>query len=113
MARKSHSHLTGKDIDMYVKPATGAGEEQVLLKSSEHKYVEDWSPDGQYLAYGSDPEECFFSFRDKKRVPLPFLEKDSNAQLRFCPTRGSARWFAYASSESGQVEVRSFAGAFS
>jgi Tol biopolymer transport system component len=100
--------------DIYVKAATGAGDEQVLLRSSEDKFVEDWSPDGQYLAFGGDPGESLFSLRDKKRAPLPVLEKNFNAQLRFSPARGSRpRWFAYTSSESGQVEVRSFADALS
>jgi eukaryotic-like serine/threonine-protein kinase len=100
--------------DIYVKAATGAGDEQVLLRSSEDKFVEDWSPDGHYLAFGGDPGESLFSLRDKKRAPLPVLEKNFNAQLRFSPARGSKpRWFAYTSSESGQVEVRSFADALS
>jgi dipeptidyl aminopeptidase/acylaminoacyl peptidase len=95
------------DHYIYVKPATGEGEEQMLLQSSEDKYVEDWSPDGQYLACGGDSGEFLFSLRENKCLPLPFLEKNENAQLRFCPTRGSApRWFAYTSSGTHQVEVR-------
>jgi Tol biopolymer transport system component len=101
-------------LDIYVKPASGAGEEQTLLQSSEDKVVEDWSPDGQYLAYGTDPSngEFLFSLPENKVAQL-LPEKYSNPQVRFCPTRGSIpRWFAYASSESGRSEVyvRSFAG---
>ncbi len=100
--------------DIYVKPASGAGEEQILLQSSEDKAVEDWSPDGQYLAYATDPSngEFLFSLRENKVAPL-LPEKNPNAQVRFCPTRGSMpRWFAYASNESGRLEVyvRTFAG---
>lgn len=100
--------------DIYVKSANGAGEEQVLLQSPEEKSVEDWSLDEQYLAYSAEPGESLFSLRDKKRIPLPFLIKDNNAELRFSPSRGTTpRWIAYASGESGQVEVRSFAGVLS
>jgi serine/threonine protein kinase len=103
--------------DIYVKSASGAGEEQVLLQSSEDKSVEDWSPDGQYLVYNTlDKGRAFiYSLRENKVVRF-LLEKHVNPQIRFCPTRGSMpRWFAYTSSdsESPQVYVRRFGGAFS
>ena len=40
--------------DLYVKPLMGRdGEEQLLLKTGENKFICDWSPDGRYLVYGS------------------------------------------------------------
>ena len=54
-------------LDIYVKPASGAGEEQMLLQSSEDKAVEDWSPDGQYLAYNmTDPSPGEFLFSSSR-----------------------------------------------
>lgn len=97
--------------DIYVKPANGAGEEQMLLQSDGNKNVEDWSSDGQYLLWGSDTEEWLFSFKEHKSLPLP---KFTQEQGRFCPSgTGPPRWFAYTSHETGarQVYVRSFAGA--
>jgi eukaryotic-like serine/threonine-protein kinase len=95
--------------DIYVKPASGSGEEQLVLESSENKYVEDWSSDGQYLLWGTNTEERLFSFKEHKSLPLPKFTED---QGRFCPSRsGPPRWFAYTSGETGapQVYVRSFA----
>jgi serine/threonine protein kinase len=103
--------------DIYVKPASGVGEEQVLAESTEEKTVEDWSADGQYLVWGVDATgyEWLFSFRDHKI--LPFLQaKFLQDQCRFSPNRGGPpHWIAYASVETGarQVYVRSFAGALS
>jgi eukaryotic-like serine/threonine-protein kinase len=99
--------------NIYVKPANGAGEERMLLQSSEDKSVEDWSPDGQYLLHGSDTWESVFSLRERKSIPLPKFTED---QARFSPNhRGPPRWLAYSSRETGvqQVYVRSFAGALS
>jgi Tol biopolymer transport system component/tRNA A-37 threonylcarbamoyl transferase component Bud32 len=99
--------------DIYAKPASGAGEEQIVLQSEESKSVEDWSPDGQYLLWGTNTEEWLFSFSERRSMLLPKFTED---QGRFCPSRGGPpRWFAYTSSETGaqQVYVRSFAGALS
>ncbi len=38
--------------DIYLKAASGVGEEQVLAESAEEKSLEDWSADGQYLVWG-------------------------------------------------------------
>ena len=103
--------------DIYVKAASGVGEEQMLVESVEEKGSEDWSPDGQYLVWGSDTTgyEWLFSFRDHKI--LPFLQaKFLQTQCRFSPNQGGPpHWIAYSSFESGsqQVYVRSFAGALS
>jgi Tol biopolymer transport system component len=100
-------------FDIYVKPASGAGEEQTLLQSSEDKIVEDWSPDGQYLAYNITPSpgEFLLSLREHKVAPLQPLVKNVNPQARFCPTRGlMPRWFGYTSNESGRSEV--YVGSF-
>ncbi len=103
--------------DIYVKAASGVGEEQMLVESAEEKGTEDWSPDGQYLVWGSDNTgyEWLFSFRDHKI--LPFLQaKFPQTQCRFSPNQGGPpRWIAYSSFETGaqQVYVRSFSGALS
>ena len=100
--------------DIYVKAASGAGDEQLLLQSEDNKYVEHWSPDGQYLLHGEGgTQESLFSLRDHKSIPLPKFTED---QARFSPNRGGPpRWLAYTSRETGvpQVYVRSFAGALS
>jgi eukaryotic-like serine/threonine-protein kinase len=103
--------------DIYVKPASGVGEEKVLVQSGEHKSIEDWSADGQYVVAGTNKigGERLYSFRDHRTVPF-LAAKFLVAQFRFSPNRGGPpRWIAYSSSETGekQVWVSSFAGALS
>jgi serine/threonine protein kinase len=44
-------------FDLYVKSASGAGNEELLYQSNNGKRPEDWSPDGQYIIYGElDPK---------------------------------------------------------
>jgi Tol biopolymer transport system component len=101
-------------FDIYVKPASGVGDERQLIESGESKYIEDWSGDGEYLAYGTNTGEWVYSFKQQKSMLL--LRGGQQDQVRFFPKRaGPLRWFAYESDESGQfqVYVRSFAGALS
>jgi Tol biopolymer transport system component len=103
--------------DIYMKPASGVGEEHVLVESEEEKSIEDWSADGQYLVWGNDTTsyEWLFSFNDHKALPL-LQAKFVQDQCRFFPNHsGPPRWIAYSSSETGarQVYVRSFAGVLS
>jgi Tol biopolymer transport system component len=105
--RKGHN-------DIYMKQATGAGDEELVSQSDEEKYVEDWSTDGQYLFAGDDAE-WLFSFRDHKVQPF-VRAQFVHDQYRFCPNGNQPpRWFAYRSVEGGvsQVYVRSFAGTLS
>ena len=37
--------------DLYVKNASGAGEDELLLSSANAKHVEEWSPDGRWILY--------------------------------------------------------------
>jgi Tol biopolymer transport system component len=98
--------------DLYLKPSSGAGNEELLLKSSNSKAPHDWSLDGRYLLYGEiDPKTNFDLwvlplFGDRK--PIPFLQTTFNeTNGRFSP---DGRWIAYVSNETGpfQVYVQSF-----
>src|SRR5262249_5228279 len=40
-------------MDLYIKPADGSGEEKLLLKTGEHKFVERWTKDGRFLLFTS------------------------------------------------------------
>jgi Tol biopolymer transport system component len=111
--------------DLFQKSAAGSGEDEVLLKSSEQKYPQDWSRDGRFLLYttqngqiggatapgakaGSDlwvlpmkgPEGAQGS---DARKPVLFLAKSANAtQAKFSP---DGHWIVYNSNESGRPEV--------
>jgi eukaryotic-like serine/threonine-protein kinase len=99
--------------ELFEKPASGQGEEKVLLKSGdEQKFPTDWSRDGRYIAFCSQNQKTGWNswalptFGDRK--PMPIVE-GAFAELmpKFSP---DGRFVAYQSSESGRPEiyVRSF-----
>ena len=99
-------------LNLYQKPASGAGKEELLLKTDLAKAPTDWSTDGRFIVYGViDPKTKWDVwvlplFGDQK--PVPFLQTEFNERSgRFSP---DGRWIAYASDESGtyQVYVQSF-----
>ena len=81
----------------------GTGEDELLLKTSNNKYIDDWSADGKYILYEeTDPKTkgdlwLLPLFGDRKPVRLlgtPFNEWEGS----FSP---DGRWLAYNSDESG------------
>jgi Tol biopolymer transport system component/predicted Ser/Thr protein kinase len=103
-------------IDLYQKPANGAGEDQLLLQSSEPKYPQDWSRDGHFLLYtvlGKNSGSDLWVLPTSGSAPgsakhAPFLATPfSENHGQFSP---DGRWVAYTSNESGgfDVYVRSF-----
>ena len=93
--------------DLYQKMASGGGNEEVLLKSDEEKWPDDWSLDGRFIIYQS------FNAKTKwdlwvlpmigDRQPTKFLQTDFNEQqAQFSP---DGKWLAYISDESGAPEV--------
>jgi eukaryotic-like serine/threonine-protein kinase len=94
-------------LDLYQKAASGAGKDELLLKSTTTKYADDWSRDGKFILYENvDPKTKFDlwvlpMFGDRK--PIPYLQTEFiEAHSRFSP---DGRWVAYVSDESGRPEV--------
>jgi serine/threonine protein kinase/Tol biopolymer transport system component len=97
-------------FDLYVKPSSGAGNEELLLDEALNVDVlpTSWSPDGRSVLYvraggsstGNDLRVLPLSGDRKASVFLqtPFSE----AGGRFSP---DGRWIAYQSNESGRYEV--------
>jgi Tol biopolymer transport system component len=94
--------------DIFVKAASGEGDETLIGTSELHKFVDDWSPDGRRLALTTfDPSA-------KKTQTRWILDLESGSldpvhepgfderNGRFSP---DGRWMAYESSESGRWEV--------
>jgi eukaryotic-like serine/threonine-protein kinase len=93
--------------DLYVKPADGSGNEQLLYKSAEGKGPTSWSPDGRYLVYYSLGQPTHLRLLgvagedDRKAVPI-VDPKFSSITGRFSP---DGHWIIYTSNESGNNEV--------
>jgi Tol biopolymer transport system component len=93
--------------DLYVKSATDAGREDLLLATPQNKAPVDWSPDGRFLLYRSPGKTTGFDLwafpfdGDQKPFPIvqtSFEERDG----QFSP---DGKWIAYQSNESGRVEI--------
>jgi Tol biopolymer transport system component len=100
------------NYNLYEKPASGARDEELLLKSDEEKHPTSWSRDGRFLLYFSlDPKtkaDLWILPLEGDKKPFPFLRTDFDERYgRFSP---DGRWIAYVSDESGRNEiyVRSF-----
>ena len=101
------SKRKGATGDLYVKDASGAGEDELLLATDEEKYAHDWSRDGRFILFWSRGKDTGWdiwalpTFGDKK--PFPVL-KTSFVEIRpgFSP---DARFMVYQSNESGRSEV--------
>lgn len=95
--------------DLYVKLASGAAPEELLLESPINKNVWDWSPDGRFILYEVQSPQ---TRRDLWALPLdgdrkPFVVAQSAGIVEETEGRFSknGRWVAYTSDETGQVEV--------
>jgi Tol biopolymer transport system component len=97
------SNRTDLGFGLYLKNADGSGQEQELTKF-DWKGLSlpwDWSRDGKYVLVKLDNELWYFSMADRvsKRL-LPSEPTVRNAQFS-----SDGRWIAYASNESGTMEV--------
>jgi eukaryotic-like serine/threonine-protein kinase len=94
---------------LYQKDASGASDEELLLKQSNNLVADDWSPDGRFLLYQDiAPNESrrgddlwLLNVSDKKTTP--FLRTEfSEYWARFSP---NGTWVAYQSNETGRLEI--------
>jgi Tol biopolymer transport system component len=103
-------------FDLYQKSSSGAGDEELLFKSNEDKFAQDWSSDGRFLLYSacasgaanlSAPRDLWVlplpPGESGDRKPAPFLktEFDEN-QGQFSP---DGHFIAYRSNTSGRDEI--------
>lgn len=92
--------------DLYVKNASGTGEDETLLASSFPKNVEDWSPDSRWLVYN---ELSVANGADLMTVSVDSRQPQTFLSTRFTEERGKlspdGKWMAYCSNESGRFEI--------
>ena len=92
--------------DLYIKSASGTGEEELLLESDRNKNAEDWSRDGRWFAYNEAAPGAgndIWTLSLDTRKPRPFLRTRFNEdEASFSP---DGKWIAYRSAESGRSEV--------
>ena len=93
--------------NLYMKPSSGAGSEELLLESPQDKNPTDWSADGRFLFYQSlDPQTDYDLWvlpLDGDRKPWVFLK--TNFIERWGQFSPDGRWVAYMSNESGRMEI--------
>ena len=93
--------------DLYQKPSSGAGAEELLVESPQAKIANDWSADGRFVLYHSiDPQtarDLWVLPMEGERKPWVFLKtRFEERSAQFSP---DGRWVAYHSNESGQNEI--------
>ena len=97
-------------VDLYGKASSGGSNEEPLLKSSDYKLPNDWSPDGRFLLYsnfdsksGEDLWVLPLKGNGSSGQPGSYLSTDfQEGGGRFSP---DGRWIAYRSNETGQNEI--------
>ena len=92
--------------DIYQKPSSGTGADELILSSGSQKNPTSVSPDGRFLLFQSLSPKTkmdleLLSLADRKVTPFLQTEFDENYGV-FSP---DGRWIAYASNESGRYEV--------
>jgi Tol biopolymer transport system component/DNA-binding winged helix-turn-helix (wHTH) protein len=94
------SNKTGV-LDLYQKATSGAGDAEPLLKSSEPKIIESWSPSGRFILYDSGGGLWALPLTGDRK-PLSLFARSGDTRATISP---NGRWVAYQSSESGREEV--------
>jgi eukaryotic-like serine/threonine-protein kinase len=99
--------------DLYWKQSSGAGNEELLLKSESAKFATDWSSDGRFILYMetsgiSGGADLWVLSVSENLKPIPIVQSTfDESQAKFSP---DAHWIAYVTTESGtpQVYVQNF-----
>jgi len=96
-----------RGLDLYLKSASGTGNDELLLETPQIKAATSWSQDGRFLLYSSaDPTTGFDIWAlpmNGERKPFSVIQTKSNERLaQFSP---DGRWIAYESDESGRYEI--------
>ncbi len=93
--------------DLYQRPSSPAGAEQMILQNADQKCPMGGSPDGRFLLFGilspKTKDDLWILPLSGDRKPMPFLQTPFREVAgQFSP---DGKWVAYASDESGRSEI--------
>jgi Tol biopolymer transport system component len=93
-------------FNLYVKPSSGAGKEELLLESTGFTIPTDWSPDGRFILYQSGISDrgdlwALPLFGDRKPIEVARTESVETGG-QFSP---DGRWIAYVSDREVYVQA--------
>jgi eukaryotic-like serine/threonine-protein kinase len=92
--------------DLYMRLASGAGRDELVLSTPAAKFPFAWTPDGStilYLEAATKGTELWGVPVAGERKPFPYLQNGFN--LTNPQLSPDGRWVAYASNESGRNEI--------
>jgi eukaryotic-like serine/threonine-protein kinase len=94
---------------LYMKPSSGAGQPQPLLRTAGDVIAQAWSPDGRFVLYTEvDPTRkpggsLWVLPMHGERTPYPLLHSTADdGYPRFSP---DGKWIAYRSNDTGRSEI--------
>ncbi len=102
----SSDRLAGTS-DLYIKHFKDSNDDKLVLRTSENKIPNDWSPDGQYVVYqgaSTTPEKLglwllpLSGGSPRRLLNSPFNEAQGQIS-------SDGKWIAYSSDETGRWEV--------
>ncbi|HEX4945179.1 MAG TPA: protein kinase [Blastocatellia bacterium] len=89
--------------NLYQKAASGAGQDELLLRSDYAKRAVDWSADGRFILYVENSNDLWVLPLAGGRKPWPWLNTPfAEYAGKFAP---DGKWIAYMSNESGRNEI--------
>ena len=93
-------------IDLYIRPANGSRQEELLYHDDSDKYPASWSSDGKYVAYEdlvNGHYDVWVMPMSGDHKPYPFIQEKFNTRDGVFSPDG--KWMVYESFETGHSQV--------
>src|SRR5262249_15121549 len=95
-------------FDLYLKPSSGAGADELLLETPNNKQPQDWSRDGRFLLYfENDPKTLrdLWALEMTGKDHKPRLVVNTPFEERIAQFSPDGNWVAYDTDESRRFEI--------